>query len=111
PVDRPAVLLGHSISDTGTSGPPVRLADAVRPEHLAILGKTGTGKTSLIRVMSQDDVRRDLGFVHIDLHGDTTPYLLQVLAAEERRRHTDLSDRIVLIDPSDQEWAVGVNVL
>ncbi len=111
PADGPGVLLGHAVSDTGTSGPPVRLADAVRPEHLAILGKTGTGKSSLIRLMSRDDIRRDLGAVHIDLHGDTTPYLLGVLAAEERRRRTDLSDRIILIDPSDPEWAVGLNVL
>jgi hypothetical protein len=111
PREGPGVLLGYAVSETGTSGPPVRLADTVRPEHVAILGKTGTGKTSLIRVMSRDDIRRDLGAVHIDLHGDTTPYLLSVLAAEERRRRTDLSDRIILIDPSDPDWAVGLNVL
>lgn len=111
PAAGPGVLLGAEVTDTGTPGPAVRLPDAVRPEHLAILGKTGMGKTSLIRLLARDDIRRDHGLVYIDLHGDTTPYLLRVLAGEERRRHTDLSDRVLLIDPSDPDWAVGLNVL
>lgn len=111
PVDGPGVLLGFAASDTGTPGAPVRLPDAVRPEHIAILGKTGVGKSSLIRVFAADDVRRDHGAVVIDLHGDTVPYLLALLADEEARRQVDLSDRIIIIDPSDPDAVVGLNIL
>jgi hypothetical protein len=111
PADGPGVLLGYSASDTGAPGPAVRLADSSRPEHIAILGKTGQGKSSLIRVLLADDARRDHGAVVIDLHGDTAPYFLGVLAEEETRRHKDLTDRIILIDPSDADAVVGMNIL
>lgn len=84
---------------------------AKRAEHLAILGKTGTGKSSLLRYLSQQDIRADRGFVHFDLHGDTTPWLLGALAEEERRRRCELSDRVILIEPADPEYSIGLNVL
>jgi hypothetical protein len=111
PASEPGVLLGRAASDNGTPGAPVRLEDAVRSQHVAIVGKTGSGKTSLIRVLGEDDIRRGRGFVSIDLHGDTTPFLLRALAAEEKRRRADLSERVVVIDPSDPAWAVGLNPL
>ena len=47
-----------------------------RDEHMGILGRTGTGKSSLLRVMSTQDVRADRGLVHIDLHAETTAFML-----------------------------------
>jgi Type IV secretory pathway, VirB4 components len=82
-----------------------------RREHLGIVGKTGTGKTSLLRYLCTQDIRRGHGFAFFDLHGDTTPFLLGVIAEEEKRRGIDLSSRTILIDPSDRERSVGLNIL
>jgi hypothetical protein len=111
PVPTAGALLGYATSDVSASRVPVRLEDTVRPEHVVMLGKTGTGKTSAMRVVFVDDVRRDYGAVLIDQHGDTAPYALSILADEERRRGVDLSDRVIVIDPSDPAWAVGLNIL
>lgn len=82
-----------------------------RTEHIAVLGKTGTGKTSLLRYMCAQDIERGHGFAFFDLHGDTTPFLLALIAAEEKRRGANLSDRTILIDPGDPERSVGLNIL
>lgn len=84
---------------------------AERSQHIAVLGKTGTGKTSLLRYMCGQDIRNGHGFAFFDLHGDTTPFLLGLIADEERRQQRDLSSRTILIDPSDRERSVGLNIL
>jgi energy-coupling factor transporter ATP-binding protein EcfA2 len=85
--------------------------DSKRAEHLAILGKTGRGKSFLLRYLSGQDIHRRSGFVSFDLHGDTTPYLLRRIATEERRSRVDLSDRLIVIKPADPEFSIGLNVL
>jgi hypothetical protein len=61
--------------------------------------------------MAAQDVRARRGFVSFDLHGDTNPFLLRLIAAEERRTRTDLSDRLIVIEPADAEFSIGLNVL
>src|SRR5258708_4560500 len=82
-----------------------------RTEHLGILGKTGTGKTSLLRYLCRQDIAAGHGFAFFDLHGDTTPFLLGLIGDEEKRRRTGLSSRTILSDPSDRERSVGSNML
>jgi hypothetical protein len=108
---RDAVGLGHSVTDDGGIGAVVTLSREKRAEHVLVLGRTGSGKSSLLRHLAAQDIQHDDGFVQIDLHGDATPAVLRLLAAEERRRHVDLSDRVIVLDPSDPDWAVGFNVL
>jgi hypothetical protein len=105
------LLLGHTVATDGIGGTPITVPHRKRAEHMAILGRTGTGKSSLLRVMSVQDVRADRGLVHIDLHAETTAFMLALLAAEERRRHADLSDRVIVLEPGDPEWSLGINVL
>lgn len=82
-----------------------------RTHHLAVLGRTGMGKSSLLKYCSQQDIREDRGFIHFDLHGDTTPHLLRLIAQEEQRRHQDLSGRVIIINPADPLSSVGLNLL
>lgn len=103
--------LGESICDGEVSRKRLVIAQTRRTEHVAILGKTGTGKSSLLRSLCGQDVAGDRGFVFFDLHGDATPFLLRRVALEERRRRCDLSEKLIVIDPSDAEWSVGLNVL
>src|SRR3954464_715157 len=82
-----------------------------RPEHIAVLGRTGSGKSSLLRYFCAQDISFSRGFVFFDLHGDATSKLVSHVAAEEQRRGNDLSGRLVVLDPADRERSVGVNVL
>ena len=103
--------LGSQVLDGELDKKRVVLSETRRKEHIAVLGKTGTGKSSLLRSLCAQDISAGRGFVYFDLHGDATPFLLRRVAEEERRRRCDLSDRLIVIDPSDPEWSVGLNIL
>ena len=83
--------LGVQVVDERTTGRRVTIPQAKRPEHLAILGKTGQGKSFFLRHLAGQDIRADRGFFFFDLHGDTMPFLLKVVAQEEIRRRADLT--------------------
>src|SRR5438128_9388917 len=93
--------LGLTICDGEVSKRRLVIAQGRRTEHIAILGKTGTGKSSLLRSLCGQDIAGDRGFVFFDLHADATPFLLRRVALEERRRRCDLSGKLVVIDPAD----------
>lgn len=103
--------LGLQVTDEAATRRPATLSPTRRTMHVAVLGKTGSGKSSLLRSMGQQDIAAGRGFVWFDLHGDATPFLLRSIAAEERKQQRHLSDRVILIAPSDQEVSVGFNPL
>jgi energy-coupling factor transporter ATP-binding protein EcfA2 len=111
PVNPGGLDLGFSIQDGQPTTSHCGLAQTKRMEHIAILGKTGTGKSTLLRYMARQDIERGPGFCFFDLHGDATPVLLRFVAAEERRTGSDLSGRLILVEPGDPEFSVGLNVL
>jgi len=111
PVNPGGLDLGLSILDGQTTNMHYGIAQTKRMEHVAILGKTGTGKSTLLRYMAQQDIERGRGFCFFDLHGDATPVLLQLVAQEERRTHSDLSSKLIVIEPGDPEFSVGLNVV
>lgn len=114
PRDREAGLgldLGPLVLDGELCRSRVHLPLAKRCEHIAILGKTGQGKSYFLRHLSTQDIRGRRGFVFFDLHGDTMPFLLRLIAAEERRTGADLRDRLIVIEPGDPEFSIGLNVL
>lgn len=104
-------MLGHLIRDGEVTSQPLVLPHGRRPEHAAVLGRTGTGKSSLLHFFAQQDIKANRGFFFIDQHGDATPILLSMIAAEERRRGQDLSGRTIVIDPADRVHSVGLNIL
>src|SRR5262245_6344152 len=76
-----SVLLGRAVIDDGREGARVGIPREKRVEHMLVLGRTGSGKSSLLRHLAAQDIQHDDGFVQIDLHGDTTPAILRLLAA------------------------------
>jgi len=107
----PHLDLGFQVIDAVVQSSPAYLSQTKRCEHIAILGKTGQGKSFFLRHLSVQDIHAGRGFVFFDLHGDTMPFLLRSIAAEERRRRVDLSEKLIVIEPADPEFSAGLNVL
>ena len=105
------LILGWEVADGEVTNRLSGISTRARCEHIVILGKTGSGKTSLIKSMLEQDIRSRNGFLCIDLHGDLSPFIFDRIAQEERRTREDLSTRTVLIDPADPLRAAAFNVL
>lgn len=103
--------LGAVISENRTKGARASVPQDRRAEAIGILGKTGSGKSYLIRHLVRQDIAAGRGFCCFDLHGDLTPFILGSIAEQERREGSDLSSRTIVIEPSDPEYSVGLNPL
>lgn len=109
--ERAALDLGFRVVDGSVTRRHFGISNARRATHIAVLGKTGTGKSSFLRHLCVQDIEKDRGFVYFDLHGDATPFLLRAINARERREKKHLSDKLVIIDPADPLVSVGLNPL
>lgn len=96
------LLLGESIH-RGVAIP-IRLAPAERLRHVHVLGASGTGKSTLLLSMVLQDINDGRGAAVLDPHGD---FVEDVLARIPSNRESD----VVLVDPADNDMAVGFNVL
>jgi Helicase HerA, central domain len=105
------LVLGSRVVDEVAIGARVVIPQQRRAQHIALLGRTGTGKSSLLRWFCQHDITAGLGFIVFDIHGELTPALLSAIATEEHRLKTDLSENVIVIDPADPEFSVGMNPL
>jgi len=102
---------GYMIKDGEVTKTRFGITQTRRAEHIAILGKTGSGKSFFLRYLASQDIKSDHGFIFFDLHGDATPFLLSALAEREQTGGTALSEKVIIIDPSDPAYSVGLNVL
>ncbi len=75
-----------------------------RQKHTYIIGKTGTGKTTLLMGSIYQDMLNGKGLAVLDPHGDMFRELLRIVP-ENRRKD------VVVFDPSDREYPVGLNIL
>jgi hypothetical protein len=103
--------LGFRVLDGRTTKRHVTIGNIRRAMHVAVLGKTGTGKSSLLKYLAMQDIEADRGFALFDLHGEMWPFLLRVINAKERRLRQHLNHRLVLVNPGDRELSVGLNPL
>jgi ABC-type oligopeptide transport system ATPase subunit len=106
-----SIDFGLLVRDEQVTRRHVRLPNARRATHIAVLGKSGSGKSSLLRYLSQQDIEADRGFVYFDLHGDAVPFILRTINARERRLRRHLSGKLVIVDPCDEIMSVGLNPL
>jgi len=111
PANPYSLSLGSLMVDDRPTATKMIIPQLKRAEHMAILGRTGTGKSSLLRFMASQDIACGRGFLFFDLHGDATSTLLQLLAQQEQVTRQDLSTRVIVIEPGDPEVSVGLNVL
>src|SRR5947209_8695594 len=97
--------IGNLIVDGRICSGAVTIPHGKRAEHIAILGKTGSGKSMLLRHFAGQDITEGRGFVFFDLHGDATPQLLKLIAAREQNTGEDLSAKLIVIEPADREFS------
>ena len=83
---------------------PVGLTQAQRHEHTYIVGKTGMGKTTIIKQMAYQDILSGKGVAVIDPHGDLVKELLSVIPNSRKKD-------VIYLDPTDKLWPVGLNIL
>jgi hypothetical protein len=82
---------------------PVYLQDDDRRRHVYIIGKTGTGKTELMRDLLLQDIRSGKGICLIDPH-DLAEDILGFIPPER-------AEDVIYFDPADTERPMGLNLL
>ncbi len=82
---------------------PVFISDADRERHMYIIGRTGTGKTELLKTMILQDIRAGRGVALIDPHDLATDILAYI--PPER------AEDVIFFDPSDPERPMGLNMI
>lgn len=75
-----------------------------RKRHVYIIGKSGTGKSTLIENMAVDDIVEGRGVIIVDPHGELAD---KALACVPDNRVED----VVIFDPSDRAYPIGFNLL
>lgn len=75
-----------------------------RRKHLYVVGKTGTGKSTMIANMAINDMRAGHGVAVIDPHGDLSDILLDFIPSFR------IND-VVYMDPSDTAYPFHLNPL
>ena len=96
------LLLGHN--EHAGQVAEVRLTIEQRVRHSHIIGASGTGKSTLLFNLIRQDIENGEGVAVLDPHGDLVDRILGIVPA---RRIGD----VVLVDPSDEKYSVGFNIL
>jgi type IV secretion system coupling TraD/TrwB family protein/type IV secretory system conjugative DNA transfer VirD4/TraG family protein len=82
----------------------VRVSADQRVRHMHIIGASGTGKSTLLFNLIRQDIENGDGVALLDPHGDLVDKLLGIIPR-------DRVEDVILIDPSDEEYSVGFNIL
>src|SRR5258708_9788844 len=75
-----------------------------RFSHVYVIGKTGTGKSTLLETMALQDVRRGAGLALIDPHGDLVERIARQIPDWRQRD-------VVYLNASDPRQPFGYNPL
>ena len=96
------LLLGNNIYRGETKKVHIKTDD--RRRHFYIIGKSGTGKSTILKNMIKEDTLENKGVCVIDPHGDLVQDTLPHIP-----RHR--ADDVILFDPGDQSRPMGLNML
>ncbi len=80
----------------------IKLAD--RRQHTYVIGKSGTGKSTLLLNMVIADVRAGHGVCFVDPHGETAEEILHFIPE-------DRADDVIFINPADIDFPIAFNPL
>lgn len=95
------ILLGYN--NYGWVRKEIRVAPVDRFRHFYIIGQTGTGKSTALLTMAQQDIPLGNGFCLIDPHGDLCEHILKYIPKER-------IDDLIYFDFANTEYPIGFNV-
>lgn len=90
--------------DARGSMQPFGVKRADRRGHMYLIGKTGTGKSTLLETLMMTDAAKGQGFALLDPHGDLVKKVRSQIPKE-------MADRIIDFDVSDPSTPYGFNPL
>lgn len=83
---------------------PIFQSEDDRRRHTYIIGRTGTGKTELLKMMVMQDIKAGKGVAFIDPHGDAAEDIITQIPASR-------AEDVIYFDPSDYDRPIGLNML
>lgn len=89
---------------TATSGAPIVLTEAERQRHVFLLGKSGSGKSTVLFNLAMADIFAGRGVMVLDPHGDLAEAIIDAMP---RSRLHD----VCYLDVNETEYPVGFNPL
>lgn len=96
------ILLGKNVFRNQET--PIKIAKDDRRRHMYIIGRTGSGKSELMRNMAIQDIKNGEGLCVVDPHGDLIEGILPHIPKER-------AEDIILFEPFDTERPMGLNIL
>ena len=99
-----ALITPIGTSNYHNNNTPFGIKGKDRLGHIYAIGKTGTGKSTLLLNMAISDIERGNGFCVIDPHGDVAETLLEYVPY-------DRVEDVIYFNPQDMEFPIGFNPL
>ena len=75
-----------------------------RRQHIYIVGKTGMGKTALLKNLAIQDIQNGKGLGFIDPHGEAAEALLDFIPSQR-------INKVVYFNPADTDYPIAFNVM
>ncbi len=82
----------------------VAMLEDDRRRHMYIVGRTGTGKSTLLEKMALQDIKAGKGVAFIDPHGQSARNILYRIPPER-------AEDVIYFNPGDTERPMGFNIL
>lgn len=82
----------------------IHITEKDRMRHMYVLGRTGTGKTELLKSMILQDIKAGHGVCFLEPHGEGIDELLELVPPER-------AEDVIVFDPADTERPMGFNLL
>jgi len=82
----------------------VYIGEEDRMKHIYVIGKTGTGKSELLKDMILQDIKAGKGLCFMDPHGDALQDIMKLIPPER-------AEDVIYFNPSDTERPMGLNLL
>lgn len=83
---------------------PIYISKEDRMRHVYVVGKTGTGKSELMKQVILQDIKEGKGLCFLDPHGDAIEDILKLIPPER-------AEDVIYFDPGDTERPMSLNLL
>jgi len=82
----------------------IRMTQQDRRRHMYVIGKSGTGKSQLMKSLIKQDIEAGRGVCVMDPHGELAREVLELVPRER-------ADDVIYFSPGDTERPLGLNML